>query len=155
MHGNSKFKCCWEVFKLIFIPSHGQASLERGFFVNKELLISQEIVNNHICDLSVTDVPFSSDLLKSCKLSHSRYTSALELKKSDEIENEKSRKRRIQMDEVADVKEKKSTVESCIESMEISIEKFSFEAEKEGKWSLLIVKLSMERRELRALWMRP
>ena len=38
MHSNSKFKCCWEVFKLIFILSHGQASVERDFSVNKELL---------------------------------------------------------------------------------------------------------------------
>ena len=40
------------------------------------------------------------------------------------------------MDEIADVKEKR-TVNSCIESMEIDIEKFSLEAEKEEKWSLL------------------
>ena len=38
MHGISKFKCGWKVFKLIFILSHGQASAERGFFLNKELL---------------------------------------------------------------------------------------------------------------------
>ena len=61
----------------------------------------------------------------------------MELKKSDEIENEKSRKRKIKMDEIADVKKKKHTVESCIESMEIDIEKFSFEAEKEEKLLLL------------------
>ena len=41
------------------------------------------------------------------------------------------------MDKIADVKEKNCTVELCIESMEIDIEKFSFEAEKEEKWSLL------------------
>ena len=38
MQDNLKFKCCWEVFKLIFILSHGQASVERDFSVNKELL---------------------------------------------------------------------------------------------------------------------
>ena len=86
MHDNSKFNCCWEVFKLIFILSHGQAFEERGFSVNKELLtenleevsiVSQRIVYDHICDLSVTDKPFSNDLLKSCKLPHSRNTNAL------------------------------------------------------------------------------
>ena len=41
------------------------------------------------------------------------------------------------MDEIADVKEKKHTVEPCIESMEIDIEILSFEAEKEETWSLL------------------
>ena len=41
------------------------------------------------------------------------------------------------MDEIADVNEKKRNVESCIENMETDIEKFSFEAEEEEKWSLL------------------
>ena len=74
MHGNSKFKCYWEVFQLIFILSHDQASVEGGFFVNKELLtenlkeistLSQRMECDHICDFSVTDEPFSNDLLKS------------------------------------------------------------------------------------------
>ena len=38
MDGNPKFKCFSEVFKLIFILSHGQASVGGGFSVNKELL---------------------------------------------------------------------------------------------------------------------
>ena len=50
---------------------------------------------------------------------------------------EKTEKNPIKMDKTADVKEKKRTVESCIESMEINIGKFSFETEKEEKWSLL------------------
>ena len=103
MHCNLKFKSCWETFKLILILSHHQASGQRDFSINKELLTetlegvsiaSQRIVYNHICDLLKTDVPFSNDLLKSCKLSHSRYTNAFELKKSDEINNEKSQKKK-------------------------------------------------------------
>ena len=38
---------------------------------------------------------------------------------------------------MADVKKKQHTVEPCIKSMEIDIEKFIFDAEKEEKWSLL------------------
>ena len=41
------------------------------------------------------------------------------------------------MDEMVDVKEKKRIVESCIKIMEIDIEKFSFEAEKNEKLSHL------------------
>ena len=100
-------------------------------------IVSQRITYDHICDLTVTDVPFSSDLLKNCKLSHARYTNALELKKSDKIEIEKRRKRRIKIEEIGDVKGKKRTDESCIESMETGIKKFVFEAEKEEKLLLL------------------
>ena len=44
----------------------------------------------------------------------------------------KVKKKRIKMDEIADVKEK-VTVESFIGSMATEMEKFSFEAEKEQK----------------------
>ena len=62
-------------------------------------------------------------------------------------------KKKIKIDEIADVKEKNHTVESCIESMETDIEKFNFEAEKEEKITF-IIKLSEEKRELWALWMK-
>ena len=35
MHGNTKFRKCWDVVKLVFPISHGQAAVERGFSVNK------------------------------------------------------------------------------------------------------------------------
>ena len=56
-------------------------------------------------------------------------------------------KKKIKIDEIADVKEKNHTVESCIESMETDIEKFNLEAEKEEKITF-IIKLSEEKREL-------
>ena len=56
-------------------------------------------------------------------------------------------KKKIKIDEIADVKEKNHTAESCIESMETDIEKFNFEAEKEEKITF-IIKLSEEKREL-------
>ena len=39
VHGNTRYKNCWNICKLIFTLSHGQASVERGFSVNKELLV--------------------------------------------------------------------------------------------------------------------
>ena len=39
MYGNTKFRKCWDVVKLIFTLSHGQAAVERGFSVSKELLV--------------------------------------------------------------------------------------------------------------------
>ena len=49
----------WDVFKLIFTLSHGQAAVERAFSVNKELLVknlqqlslvSQRIVSDYLTD---------------------------------------------------------------------------------------------------------
>ena len=35
---NQKFPNLWELMKIVFVLSHGQASVERGFSVNKEVL---------------------------------------------------------------------------------------------------------------------
>ena len=85
MSENVKYKNCWNVFMMIFTLSHGQASVERGFSVNKELLVenlmeesvkSQKMVYDHIrsADKPITEIPITNDLIKSCKLAHSRYT---------------------------------------------------------------------------------
>ena len=77
---------------MIFTLSHGQASVERGFSVNKELLVenlmeesikSQRMGYDHICsaDKPITEIPITNDLIKSCKLAHSRYTAVLEERK--------------------------------------------------------------------------
>ena len=41
------------------------------------------------------------------------------------------------MDEIANVKEKKNAVETCITTLEFDIEKYSIEAEEKGDLSLL------------------
>ena len=148
MHGNISYKNCWEIFKLIFTFSHGQASVERGFSVNKELLVEnlaeesvvcQRMVYDHVISTGkpVFEIPITNDLLKSCKLAHSRYTLALEQKRSKNEAEEKSRKRKIKSEEIADVKEKKRALESCIESLNVDIEQYSIAAEKEADLSLL------------------
>ena len=148
MHGISKYKNCFEVFKLIFVLSHGQAAVERGISVNKELLtenleevslISQRLVYDHINDsgLSITKIPLPNELLKSCKLAHSRYNSALENQKLKVSKDENKRKRKLKMEEIADVKEKKRAVESFIKSLEGDIETYSLAAEKDNDMTLL------------------
>ena len=77
MHGNPKFRKCWDVFKLVFTLSHRQAVVERGFSVNKELLlenlqllsvVTQRIVSDYLTDFgkSIIKVPLTNALLKGC-----------------------------------------------------------------------------------------
>ena len=141
MHGSTKFRKCWDVFKRVFTLSHGQAAVERGFSVNKELLVenlqqlslvSQRIVSDYLTDFgkSIIKVPLTNALLKSCQLAHSRYTTALEMNKNEAHAQEKDRKRKLKVEEIAEVKEKKRALET-------DIEKYSFAAEKESNLTLL------------------
>ena len=75
--------------------SHGQSAVERGFSINKELLVdnlqekslvSQRMVYDHIKSYKITihGYELPSDLLKSYKLSNRRYNAALEDAKKQE-----------------------------------------------------------------------
>ena len=130
--------------KLVFTLSHGYA-VERGFSVNKELLVenlqqlslvSQRIVSNYLTDFgkSIIKIPLTNALLKSCQLAHSRYATALEMNKNEAHGQEKYRKRKLKIEEV---KEKKRALEAAIQSLETDIEKYSFAAEKESNLTLL------------------
>ena len=39
LHRNKKYQDFWYVCKVIFVLPHGQSSIERGFSVNKDLLV--------------------------------------------------------------------------------------------------------------------
>ena len=75
VHGNTKYEKCWDVCKLVLTVSRGQASVERGFSVNKELLVENlqevslvchRIAYDHVMDTgeSITDLPMPNELLK-------------------------------------------------------------------------------------------
>ena len=141
-------KSCWEIFKLVFTLSHGQTSVERGFSINKELLVEnlhkelivcEKMVYDHVSSTrnSITKITMTSAMLKSCKLAYSRYATALKEKKGKSDEELKNRNRKLKVVKIAQVKEKKKVLESFIESLNIAIEKCSIAAEKEAGLSLL------------------
>ena len=81
MSESASYKDCWEIFKFVFTLLHGQAYVERGFSINKELLVEnlqeesivcQRMVYDHVnCSgKSITEVPMTNAVLKSCKLTY-------------------------------------------------------------------------------------
>ena len=75
--------------------SHGQSAAERGFSINKEVLVenlqekslvSQRMLYDHINSnkINIHEYELPSDLLKSCKLSDRHYNAALEETKKRE-----------------------------------------------------------------------
>ena len=85
LHKNQKYISFWKVCGITFVLSHGQSAVERGFSVNKQLLVenlqekslvSQRIVYDDINsnEIKVQEYDLPSDLLKSCKhLYHTRF----------------------------------------------------------------------------------
>lgn len=85
----------------VLLLSHGQASVERGFSVNKELLqVNMQgrgiVAQGSICDYvdscgGVLKVPITNELLKSCSSAGTRYRAWL--KQQQEKANSEEQKK--------------------------------------------------------------
>ena len=85
----------------------------------------------------ITEIPITNHLIKSCKLAHSWYTAVLEERKKQCKQTDKDLKQKLKGEEIAEVKEKKRALESCIRCLEKDIVDYSLAAEKESDLSLL------------------
>ena len=105
------------VWKIVMILLHGQSSIERGFSINKEILdnnlqekslISRRLIYSHFTSENIVlhEYVIPQALKKSCKLANGRYKLALEDSKKETVETEKSRKRKLKLEEIANVKKK-------------------------------------------------
>ena len=144
-----KFDKFWNICKIIFTLSHVQAAVERGFSVNREIivenlqqkpLISQRLVYDYITvkhASSLYEYAIPNALLLECKSSHAKYVQFLEDQKKANERAEKSRKTTLTLDEISEVKKKKLNVEQCIASLKSDVEKYSLEEEEKQDLTLL------------------
>ena len=88
---------------------HGQATVERGFSVNanvivenlqEESIVAQRIVHDRICEAGVLEVPLSKELLTSVRCSHQKYVTALEAKRTQSDKVVKQRELRTEVQEL-------------------------------------------------------
>ena len=148
MKGVAKFANLWKVCKVIFTVSHGQADIERGFSVNKELLIenmkqkslvSQRIVCDQLSDYTnqLHKYKIEKKLFLSCKSARMRYENHLRKESDKKEETQKSKKRKALNDEIVTAKKVRQDLIDCIASLEADITKYSIEAEKLRDFTLL------------------
>ena len=125
--GHDSYKDVWTVCKTVFIFSHGQSFIERGFSVKKEVvhynmgeksLTSQRLVYDAIHDgnARLTDFQITPALRKSCLLSHQKYKMELEKKAEEKQCSNTDLKCKMKHDEISNVKAK-SQIRRTIQSL--------------------------------------
>lgn len=129
----------FKVVQLLLVLSHGQASVERGFSVNKELeienlanqsLMAQRLVCDHLNAVGgVLNVPLTQPLLTSCAGARKRYERYLDQQRQNKKSEEGSRKRKSLLDEIEELKEKKRRMNEDIDSLIKSADNLSEKAE--------------------------
>ena len=126
--------------------SHGQASVERGFSVNKEIEVEnlyEHYVVSHriICDQlravgGVLNVPVTKKRLAAAASSRQKYEKYLQ-KKGTKRRQVKNRERENVLYEIEELKEKKKRMKLDIDSLVKSADDLSIKAEKTGQLTLV------------------
>ena len=123
----------WHVCKLVFVLSHEQSYVERGFSVNKELidtnmkeksLVAQRFIYDKLLseDSKFYDFVITVTLRKSCMLASKCYKDDLEKQKGEGTNVETSHKRKSMVDELETVKRKKRETEQIVKELRKSFE---------------------------------
>ena len=128
--------------------SHSQSVIERGFSINKHLLvenlqekslISQQIVHGHInsIKIKVQEYNVSINFLKSCRLANSRYITTLEKGRKQKDDSVISKKRKLVNEEITLMKRKKEEEIKCINTLNKDTKKIYTKAEEIQNFNLL------------------
>ena len=138
----------WKVVSHLLLLSHGQASVERGFSVNRQVestnlqehtFVALRLVIDHVRSAGgIQFVELNKELLRSCSSSRQRYQEYLERQVKSRKVGESERKRKHEQEEVAKLKEKKRCLEMEIHDLLECADGFARKAEAEKQFSYLI-----------------
>ena len=123
----------WYVSKLVFVLSHDQSFLDRGFSINKQLmdtsmkqksLVSQRIVCDKLTsdNISISSFVITPAQRKSCTLVSQHYKKELKKVKEDKVRSERSLKRQAKCEELKNVKRRKADLRTTINALRDSIQ---------------------------------
>lgn len=147
LSGKREYKKLWPIVQDILLLSHGQASVERGFSINKEMenpSLNQRtlIAKRHIVDFirskgGLDKVSITQQLLQYASQAYSHYNAYLDGEKEKQKSSEAGKKRKAAEEEIRELKKKRSNIIADISALNKSIEEYSDRAEKERSFSLL------------------
>ena len=147
LSGNHIYAKLWPVVKMLLLLSHGQASVERGFSINNTVadvnlsasnLIARRLVKDHVNAIGgLENMTITKELVTSARAARSRYQASLLEKQQIKKQSQKNEKRKLHVEEVNHLKEKKRKTEEEIKSLHKSADDLAKKAEDLSKLLLL------------------
>ena len=147
MSKDKRFEKLWRLCWKLLLLSHGQASVERGFLVNRQIETENMkdetyVARRRICDHvravgGIDNVIVDKSLLLSVSAARHWYMTNLENQKRLNKEKEKGEKRKSIEDEIKKLKTKKRRLSADELSLEQSANKAAVKAEKTGDLTLI------------------
>jgi len=155
MANKDEYSKLWYVVKLLLLISHGQATVERGFSVNKQIMVenmkeksfvAQRAICDHISNVGgVLNVKMTKQLMMSCAGARQKYYMYLDEEKRKEKSHNQSLKRKTVNDELDDLKKKRKMVEDQVKSLQKSADEFAEKAETKGNLNWIVKSNSLRR----------
>lgn len=143
----AEFSQLWETVRLSLVLSHGQASVERGFSVNKEVrvenlkehsLVAQRIIHDHVRVIGgLHNICYTKELFLSASAARQRYHMYLDDERCKKQDEQKEQKRKALMDEISEMKVKKKRMEEDVRVLVKSADSNAEKAEAKGKLYLI------------------
>ena len=145
---NNAYEEVWKVFKLVFVLSHGQSSIERGFSINKQLLVENlkekslialRTIEDHLSSSGETpeSIKIGREMQQHARKASSRYREDLQMQKSKKESDSVALKRKIVNDELKAVRAKRRLLQSQIESLTNESDELAINAERKSDFGLL------------------
>lgn len=148
-----EFSKLWDLMKKLLILSHGQASVERGFSVNKGALKNNMSENTLIAHRVVTDALVSelgsnnlhkvyelavtNKMMTNCRAARARYQQSLQDEAKDKINTEAGKRKLHYLSEISESKTKKQKLENTSKRLLGEADCLLKRAERESNLSLL------------------
>ena len=148
MQDHIQFAKLWDIFKMLLTISHGQASVERGYSVNKDMLIENlhkktvvalRTVHDSISTLEdhFTKLPLTPAMKRHVMSARMRYGQYLDEQKKESLNEQQRKKRKGVQLSIRETERKKSKVDTSINILGKEADDFAKSAEAKHDFTLL------------------
>ncbi|CAM4635460.1 unnamed protein product [Leuciscus chuanchicus] len=143
--GRAENAALWDMMKCLLTLSHGQAAVERGYSVNKDMLVENlkerslialRLVQDAMAERAV-DEALPKDLIQHCKGARMRYMQYLEDEKKNKEQTANEKKRKELHQDIENVKAKQRRIMKSSEMMQKEADEMAMKAEKKQDFTLL------------------
>ena len=149
MGTKDKFAKLWDVVKKLLILSHGQATVERGFSVNKDVstenlsehnLVAKRTIKDYLNHIGGIDkLVIEKPLLDYCHGARQQYLRYLDQKKDNEAEKKKGEKRKCAEEELHELKQKIKKAKQSVDYLVSEADKCAARAEEKQVLKILML----------------
>ena len=137
------------LLQILFIMSHGQAAVERGFSINNnvveqnmspETITARRLIKDHMLANGLTpeSIHLSQNLIRSVRGAAQKYKDFLEEKRKESEREEEDRRLEVLSNDMIKLKNRCQQMQRAIDEMEVESTECFERAEKENNMSLVI-----------------